>query len=194
MFQRKTSSESSQAKYPSESSQAKDHKRKFPRKSQAAFPNQMILSERSQTEDANRYPDIINGWDTSLLNHTKLRLDVRKNFPDLKTKTITPNVLVFSEIHDSDRSELIPLKATDSMYLLIRQTVITSLPPKLAQANIKMLTQLIDQIHAFRLLAGRDILERPEYAADLLGRVGQVLHTQHKTMHHVLEKHTSSMA
>ena len=52
---RKTSIESSQVKYPNEHSQAKARKRKFPsEKSQVEIPKQIILSERSQTIDANQ--------------------------------------------------------------------------------------------------------------------------------------------
>lgn len=100
----------------------------------------------------------------------KWSVDVGALFPEQAVDRCVPRRLVLLAITDEETSRLEEASAREAMGGLLEQVnVVQGLEPDVAQRQMDALGRLLAQCRVHRLHAGRDLVEHPERAAELLG-------------------------
>jgi len=98
----------------------------------------------------------------------KRRIPMRELHPDRMIDRCVPRLLVFPEIVSGARSRLVPLERTDTVARLVAQSAVLALDREVVPRHVEILGRLVRQTTSYRLLAGRDLKERPELVSALL--------------------------
>ena len=96
-------------------------------------------------------------------------VDPEDLFPGQVARTMRPAVLLFPEMTGEPRSRLSEVRPADALSHLIRTRLWTGRYDMDAHGCLRVLGQLARQVRSYQLMAGRDLLESPGCAADLLG-------------------------
>lgn len=108
-------------------------------------------------------------WPASLSDATKWQVDIDALFPDQYAPTAVPRVLVLPEIAGESKSRVEPVDAKTVLGQLIDQGALFLTPdPAVAQQQLSVFRRLIQQSQAYRLHAGRDLLDKPHRTHELL--------------------------
>jgi hypothetical protein len=108
-------------------------------------------------------------WPTSLSDATKWQVDIDALYPGQFTPTTTPRILIAPDITEGPKSRLEPMDAKAALGQLIDQGALFLTPdPTVARRHLEVFRQLVQQAHAYRLHAGRDLLDRPDRIHALL--------------------------
>ena len=91
--------------------------------------------------------------------------------PKQAASACAPDTIVFPQIEERSVSELAEIGKSEALRLLIMQSTITSSNRRTAEQHLETLRRLVTQARTYRLTAGRDLVEVPARAADLLGEV-----------------------
>lgn len=132
-----------------------------------AFRRAFSVSERS-LEGAGR-PSLV-----SLLgppvnsDPTKRTLDPAAGFPGQFVESCAPRVLCFASLTGESISRLDGLSQAEAMRRLVRHSPWASYDTGTAREHLRALARLAAQCRAFALRAGRDLVEQPGRAAELL--------------------------
>jgi hypothetical protein len=100
----------------------------------------------------------------------KWSVGVEALYPDRLAAQATPALLVFPELTGESASRVEPLAAGDAFVRLAAQSALRELADAHTRAHHEALGALLAQCRRVRLLAGLDLLDAPERAADLLNR------------------------
>lgn len=99
---------------------------------------------------------------------TKRSLDPCAGFPGQFVESCAPRVLCFSTLTGEASSRLERLSQAEAMRRLVRHSPWASYDASTARAHLGALGRLAAQCRPFALGAGRDLVERPGRAAELL--------------------------
>src|SRR5262245_21954045 len=93
-------------------------------------------------------------------------------FPDQAAPSMRPAILLFPELTGEPCSRLSDVRPAESLLRLMRTRLwADGHDDPEARGCLRVLGQLARQVRSYRLMAGRDLLESPGCAADLLGPV-----------------------
>ena len=108
-------------------------------------------------------------WAPSLSDASKWHVDVDRLYPGQSMSACTPRLLVLPTIADAPASRVEPIGPKPALEELLRQgSFFLSSRPEVAGRHLTVLRQLVDQARTYRLHAGRDVLETPKTAHNLL--------------------------
>ena len=99
---------------------------------------------------------------------SKRRLDPAAVFPDLFAESCVPRALCFARLTGEAESRLERLTRPEAMRRLVRHCPWASYDTGTARAHLRVLGRLADQCRPYALHAGRDLVEGPGRAAELL--------------------------
>ncbi|MCA1613588.1 MAG: hypothetical protein LC800_05405 [Acidobacteria bacterium] len=102
-------------------------------------------------------------------DRSKRRLEPGVGFPGRFVADCVPRVLCFARITGEDDSRVEPLSRAEAMRRLIRHCPWASYDHGTGRAHLGVLGRLAGQCSAFLLYGGRDLLDEPSRAAELLG-------------------------
>ena len=132
-----------------------------------AFRRAFSVSERS-LENAGR-PSLLGLLGPPVNSDpTKRTLDPAAGFPGQFVESCTPRVLCFAALTGEAESRLERLSRAEAMARLVRHSPWASYDTGTAREHLRALARLAAQCRAFALRAGRDLVERPGRAAELL--------------------------
>jgi hypothetical protein len=114
------------------------------------------------------FPNLAAGRIEPLFGEAKRPVDVETIHPGQRADRTVPRVLVFPQIVDASESRLEPIGRTEALHHVIGQSALAVAEPDGAPAHVAALTDLVRQCTAYRLLGGRDLLDQPGCATDLL--------------------------
>ena len=98
-------------------------------------------------------------WPASLSDADKWQVDIDALYPNQYAPIATPRVLILPEIVDAPVSRVEPVDAKETLATLIDQGALFLTPdPSVARQHLEVFRRLIEQTHAYRLHAGRDLL------------------------------------
>lgn len=104
---------------------------------------------------------------------TKRSLDPSAGFPGQFVESCAPRVLCFAALTGEPESRLDRLTQAEAMRRLVRHSPWASYDNSTAREHLRALARLAAQCRAYALGAGRDLVERPDRAAELFAaRVG----------------------
>ena len=126
---------------------------------------------RLTPESVRLFPELDVSQTTGPGGDGKWHIDVEALYPSQFAACCIPRVLLFPEIMRRDESELLPLGRTEALLHLISQTTFVSPASHLAARQLDVLKRLVNQAHAYRLLAGQDLRSDPTLFAKLLARI-----------------------
>lgn len=89
-------------------------------------------------------------------------------FPDRYAARCVPQVLLFPHLTGDAASRLEPLTPHDALLYLLQETPLVNYDPTITRAQVQTMTKLAAQTRAWRLYAGRDLLEEPDRATQLM--------------------------
>lgn len=92
-------------------------------------------------------------------------------YPTQAAVRCRPRVLLFPRIEDRAASCLEPLTKTDALLGLAAQSALVTFSPDWTGDHLATLGRLVKQASAYRLRAGRDLLDDPARIVELLGSV-----------------------
>ena len=118
-----------------------------------------------------RFPEIAAHWSTQLTDVDKRCIAMDALFPEQSADRCTPRLLLFPELTGESESVLAPLSKADALLKLVAQSALVSLSPAWTPEHLAALKRLVVQGPSFRLLAGRDLMDRPERIAELIRSV-----------------------
>lgn len=99
-------------------------------------------------------------WPTTLSDPAKWRVDIDQLYPGQSIATCKPHLLVMPERTDASESRVEPIRPKPALEQLLNQGGFFLAPnSKAADHHLAALRQLVSQTQAYRLHAGRDILE-----------------------------------
>lgn len=115
----------------------------------------------------------LNGLDAALGSHVnsdpgKRKLEPSITFPDRFVESCFPRVLVFPTLTGEAESRLDKISSSEAMARLIRQCPWASYDAGTAREHLRVLGLLAQQSVSFTLDAGRDLIEDPLHAPNLL--------------------------
>lgn len=120
---------------------------------------------------AHAFPEVaVHGEAGPFAGKGKRRLSMHALHPGRLIDRCVPRLLVFPEIVPEPVSRLVPIHAADALARLVRESVVVRLDAAAMPAHLAALGRLVRQARSWRLLAGRDLKERPELVAPLLER------------------------
>jgi hypothetical protein len=121
---------------------------------------------------AHAFPEVVtHGEGGPFAARGKRRLRMRALHPGRLIERCVPRVLVFPEIVPNPVSRLAPLGPAETLARLVEQSVVVALDPDALPAHFEALGRLARQARGWRLLAGRDLKERPGAVAALLAGI-----------------------
>lgn len=92
-------------------------------------------------------------------------------YPDQAATACRPRVLVFPTIEDRAESMLEPIAKAEALLGLAAQSALVTFRPEWTPVHLAVLSRLVNQAAAYRLHAGRDLLDDPARIVDLLATV-----------------------
>lgn len=95
-------------------------------------------------------------------------LDPDTIFIDRYTAQCVPQLLIFPRLTGAPESRVEAMTPADALLALLQETPLVSYDPTITRAQVQTLTRLVAQTRAWRLHAGRDLLEDPDRATQLL--------------------------
>jgi len=108
-------------------------------------------------------------WPASLSDATKWQVDIDTLFPGQYVPTAVPRVLILPEIAGESKSRVEPVDAKTVLGQLIDQGALFLTPdPAVARRQLSIFRRLIQQSQAYRMHAGRDLLDKPRRTHELL--------------------------
>jgi len=116
-----------------------------------------------------RFESFTNGLVPS--DERKLRFAAHRAFPERFVASCTPRVLFFPEITDAVETSVQPLNQSEALIRLLGQCPWAAYDPAVARAHQKALRDLSCQATSYSLLAGKDVVEEPAEAAEIINRV-----------------------
>ena len=121
-------------------------------------------------EAAELFPELkTRSWPPSLSNSSKWRVDMRHLYPGQFVASCRPRAIVLPEITKAPLSTLEPALPIDGLAALTRQSALLLTPERgVASRQLTLLRDLLQQASCYRLRAGRDLIEQPEAAHNLL--------------------------
>lgn len=119
-------------------------------------------------EAAAFFPGLEAGREASLLKEEKWALNVEALYPDRRVDRGVPHALVFPQITDADASRLEPISHVDAFGRLLAQSSLARVRLDRTEDHLATLGRLVRQAPAYRLHAGRDVLEAPAVVEALL--------------------------
>lgn len=133
-----------------------------------AFRKDLLLDPEAE----DYFPDIVAHWtQCEVADANKRLLNVGATYPNRTMPGTTPNVLIFPEIVDIARSELMPLDKATALQHLIRQSLVVTFEPAMVALHLGVLTRLLSQVQSYQLIAGRDVLVQPAQVASRLAEL-----------------------
>jgi hypothetical protein len=98
----------------------------------------------------------------------KYAIDPQQLFAQGSITSCVPQALFFTRLTHLPHSEVAPVPQSEAMMRLLRQSPWVCYDPVTASQQTQTLMQLAKQCQAFLLHAGRDLLEQPHRAEELL--------------------------
>lgn len=114
------------------------------------------------------FPEIAGHRQPFLTDERKRRIDMEAIYPGQRAERCTPRVLVFPSIVSQSESQIRPLRTTDAVCRLMRQSILLALNPRIARAHMNVLQRLADQARSYELLAGEDLEQNPSGVTQML--------------------------
>lgn len=108
------------------------------------------------------------GWPRHPADGRKVAVPMADLLPAQAAGRCRPGVLLFPRIVEASESRLLPLRQAEALTALMRQSGLITLDPEWAREHMAVLGRLVEQARAYRLLAGRDVLEAPSDVSRLL--------------------------
>jgi len=99
---------------------------------------------------------------------SKRRLEPERVFPESRAVSCQPRALFFPRVAASDETTIKKIEARAAMEQLMRHCPWATYDAYTAPSYLRVLARLANQCRAYELAAGRDLLLKPERAADLL--------------------------
>ena len=116
------------------------------------------------------FPELaVGGRELPFMEEDKWAVDVDQLIPGRAVERLAPEVIVLPQIVDSDESWIEPASVIKAHLALVSQSAFARLNMAAGRDQVLALTPLVRQTRHYKLLGGRDILRRPERAAELLG-------------------------
>lgn len=120
-------------------------------------------------ELARSFPEIrMRGTASRPARKGKLRVSMEDLYGDRLADRTFPRYLVFPEIVADAPSRIVPLGPAETLMRVVSESVTWTLDDDVIPVHLQVLTRLVRQVRAFRLLAGPDLHARPEAVSDLL--------------------------
>ena len=121
-------------------------------------------------EAAEHFPELEgHDWPPSLSDTSKWQVDLEQVYPGQFAPRCTPRAVVLPEIDDAAESRLEPAAPKGVLAQLVNQGAFFLTPDaEVADRHLRVLRQLMAQSRAYRLCAGRDVLDAPEQIDALL--------------------------
>lgn len=121
-------------------------------------------------EAASYFPELSReAWPVSLSDASKWCVDVRGLYGAPSIASAVPRLLLLPQITDLPNSTLEPVVKRDALAHLIEHSALFLTPEtETAREHLLLLSRLLTQAPAYRLLSGRDVLEVPKRLADLI--------------------------
>lgn len=114
------------------------------------------------------FPEIAAGREPALLKEEKWAVNVEAIYPGQRVDACAPALLLFPRITGAAESRTLPLTAPDALHGLLAQSSLARLALEGADEHRAVLARLAAGVPAYRLEAGRDLLEDPARASALL--------------------------
>lgn len=114
------------------------------------------------------FPELSAGRAASLLKEEKWAVNVEALYPDQRVEACQPRVLLFPRIVDADESHLSQITNAEAMGALLEQSSLARVKLDHASFHVQTLGRLVGATQAFRLHAGRDLLNDPTRADALI--------------------------
>jgi hypothetical protein len=132
----------------------------------------MVLGLRSHfsldPEAEDLFPGLAAGREASLLKEEKWAVNVEALYPEQRIAVCRPNVLLFPTIVDEAESQVVPTSNAEAIGALLAQSSLARVKLDHAAEHIDVLGQLVRGTEAYRLYAGRDLLDDPARADALI--------------------------
>lgn len=116
------------------------------------------------------FPELADGdWPPALSNPQKWQIHLEEVYPGTSAPSCTPTVIVLPDLVDARESHVEPAATKAVLEQLISEGAFFLAPDSdVADRHLAVLRRLIDQSQAYRLHAGRDVLEAPRTIHTLL--------------------------
>lgn len=114
------------------------------------------------------FPGLSVGRQASLLKEEKWAVNVEALYPEQRIDVCRPHVLLFPQIVDEPVSHLKPVSKAEAIGALLAQSSLARVKLDHAAAHVRVLGRLVKDTMAYRLYAGRDLLDDPSRADALL--------------------------
>lgn len=108
------------------------------------------------------FPEIANHWRPFLTQEQKRRVDMTSLYPAQAADVCHPHLLLFPVIERRPRSELTPIGASEALMTVARQSPLFAIDAAVSRPHLETITRLVTTTPAYRLSAGRDLLEEPD--------------------------------
>ena len=100
----------------------------------------------------------------------KRRISPDQLFPDKQVKSAFAGSIIFTAVSPESESQLVPLEPSETMYRLMRLSPWACYDKPTAAANLKVFESLARDVPAYDLLAGKDLLGKPDLTASIACR------------------------
>ena len=115
------------------------------------------------------FPELAAGtYRRQFAEEEKWAMNVNQLYPTQAAEEGTPRVLVFPQIVDDTTSRLVEIGQAEALFEVVGQSAFLSVEPDMAPVHMDALRSLVEQTRHYRLLSGRDIVENPSRASELL--------------------------
>ncbi len=133
-----------------------------------AFRKDLMLDPEAE----DYFPDVVVHWAPAHVGDASKRLlHIAIGYPHQMISHTIPEVLIFPQIVDAEQSELVPLDNASDLHHLVRQSLVVTFEPAMAELHLGVLTGLLRQVRSYQLNAGRDVLEQPAQVASRLAEL-----------------------
>ncbi len=139
-------------------------------------------------ETVARFPELAKA---PLLYHAqgKRVLDISAAFPDGFAPSCRPRLLLFPKVAPQDVSQLEPVSPTDALVALMQGSAGIMTDKAVSKVQLEVLKRLVEGSSAYRLLSGRDVLERSQTVSEILQDILQSQTQRHKSPQHHPQHH-----
>ena len=120
-----------------------------------------------------------------LLYHAqgKRVLDISAAFPNRFAPSCRPRLLLFPKVAPQNTSQLEPMSPTDALVALMQGSAGIMTDKAVSKVQLEVLKRLVEGSSAYRLLSGRDVLERPQTVSELIQNALVPRIPHHKSPH-----------
>jgi hypothetical protein len=115
-----------------------------------------------------RFPELAAHWRPQFAEVTKGSVRIDRLRPAQAVPLCTPRLVLIPTLSGAPESRLEPVAKAEALWALLAQSALATLDPVWAAEHLDVLRRLLDQAPAYRLLAGRDVLDAPARFARLL--------------------------